>query len=92
MPQPPQLAGSAIRFMQTPLQGSEPSAHTQRLTLQVCPAPQTVPQAPQLKASLSVRVQPPLQLVSPTLQLAMQAPFSHTSAASQGVLQAPQLS
>ncbi len=58
-PQPPQFAGSAPVFTQTPLHLLKPGAQAQAPLEQLSPAPQAMPQPPQFFGSLRTSVQVP---------------------------------
>jgi hypothetical protein len=91
-PQAPQLALSVLVVTQLVPHGVSPTAHmvTHWPWLQTRPAAQGLLQAPQWVASLCVRVQTPLQFISPAGQA--QRPATQDEPPRQMLLQAPQCS
>jgi hypothetical protein len=93
VPQAPQLPGSKVVLVQTPLQAERPAwqLSVQTPAVQTLPAAQTVLQPPQWVLSVCSLTQVPLQLVSPVWQLTVQTPPEQICPALQTVPQVPQL-
>jgi hypothetical protein len=92
LPQPPQLSGSREVSTHWLVHNTSDDGHETVHTppTQNCPVAQTVPQAPQLCASLCLSVQTPPQNTSPLGQV--HRPETQTCPGAQAAPQAPQFS
>jgi hypothetical protein len=77
-PHPPQFVAFVARLTHAPAQTDDPSAHAQRPSMHTSDAAQTVPQAPQSRASLASSTQPPAHGVSPGLHDDAHVPTSQS--------------
>lgn len=95
MPQVPQFAGSLLRSAQAVPQVTFPVGHAHTPEVHTWPAPQTLPQVPQLVSSALVSVQVPGDVAVAPQIVALpvgqaQVPLLHAAPAAQALPHSPQ--
>src|SRR5579872_1743621 len=91
MPHLPQLLGSELVLLQTPLQRTSPVGQVHWLEMQLVPPRQRTPQPPQLALSLRSSTQAPPQSTKGLWQPKVQVPCWQVSFAPHTLPQKPQL-